>query len=176
MSNPQTTRRSFYLFMINLLAGLVAVAAAIPTAVYLLLRPKSRDASNWIEITDLSKLRVGEPEEIVYDRKRTDGWRRVEEKTSTWLVRTSENSVVAYNPACTHLGCAYHWETGSAQFECPCHGSVFAVDGKVTAGTAPRPLDRYPSRVEGGAVYINPESPSTTAHNGTRPVRSQESA
>jgi menaquinol-cytochrome c reductase iron-sulfur subunit len=176
MSTPETTRRSFYLFMINLLAGLVAVAAAIPTAVYLLLRPKSRDAGSWIEITDLSKLRVGEPEEIVYNRKHMDGWRRVEEKTSTWLVRTSENSVVAYNPACTHLGCAYHWETSSAQFECPCHGSVFSIDGKVTAGPAPRPLDRFPSRVEGGAVYINPESPSITAHNPTPPVRSEESA
>src|SRR5215472_4395768 len=76
MSTPQTTRRSFYLYTINLLTGLVAVAAAIPTAVYLLLRPKSRDATNWIEITDLSRLRVGQPEEIVYNRKRTDGWRR----------------------------------------------------------------------------------------------------
>jgi len=162
--------------MINLLAGLVAVAAAIPTAVYLLLRPKSRDGANWIEVTDLSKLRVGEPEEIVYNRKRMDGWRRIEEKTSAWLVRTSETAVVAFNPACTHLGCAYHWESGSAQFECPCHGSIFSIDGKVTAGPAPRPLDRYPSKVEGGAVYINPESPSAAARSRARSAPSQESA
>ena len=163
MSTPQTTRRSFYLYTINLLTGLVAVAAAIPAAAYLLLRPRNKDSTEWIEVTDISRLHAGQPEEVVYNRKRMDGWRRIEEKTSTWLVRTSENSVVAYNPACTHLGCAYHWDAGSAEFECPCHGSVFSIDGKVTAGPAPRPLDRYPSRIQGGAVFINPESPKESA-------------
>ena len=158
MSTPQTTRRSFYLFTINLLTGLVAVAAAIPAAAYLLLRPRNKDSTEWIEVTDISRLHAGQPEEVVYNRKRMDGWRRVEEKTSTWLVRTSESSVVAYNPACTHLGCAYHWDAGSAEFECPCHGSVFSIDGKVTAGPAPRPLDQFPSRIQGGAVFINPET------------------
>ena len=92
-----------------------------------------------------------------------DGWRKVDEKTSTWLVRT-ETNVIAYNPACTHLGCAYHWDAvgnaGAGQFECPCHGSAFSMDGKVIAGPAPRPLDRYLSRIDGGKVLINPETRS----------------
>ncbi|HEY7338823.1 MAG TPA: Rieske 2Fe-2S domain-containing protein [Bryobacteraceae bacterium] len=163
MLNPQITRRSFYVHAINLLGSLVAAAAAIPAIAYLLGRPKTRESAEWIGVADLSQLQIGQPEEIVYNRKRMDGWQRVDEKTSTWMVRTSSETVVAYSPACTHLGCAYHWEAGAQQFQCPCHGSVFAIDGKVLAGPAPRPLDRFLARVEDGKVLINPETSKESA-------------
>ena len=47
--------------------------------------------------------------------------------------------MVAFNPACTHLGCAYHWDESPNNFVCPCHASVFSIDGKVLVGPAPRP-------------------------------------
>ena len=43
--------------------------------------------------------------------------------------------VTAFGPQCTHLGCAYHWEQGKKQFLCPCHTSVFSIDGKVIIRT-----------------------------------------
>ena len=157
------TRRSFYASIINCLAGIIAAAAAAPAAIYLLGKPKRPVTHDWVEVSDLSQLQVGEPAEIVYNRERIDGWRKIDEKTTTWLVRTGEDSVVAYNPACTHLGCAYHWDTTARAFECPCHGSSFAIDGKVTGGPAPRPLDRYASRIEGGKVLIGPDLPKENA-------------
>jgi menaquinol-cytochrome c reductase iron-sulfur subunit len=146
------------------MGGVVAAAAGLPAALYLLVKPKSKNSGEWVEVAELDQLRAGQPEEIVYNRKRMDGWRRVDEKTSTWLVRTETDSVIAYNPACTHLGCAYHWDAvgnaGAGQFECPCHGSAFSMEGKVIAGPAPRPLDRYQARIDGGKVLINPETRS----------------
>lgn len=48
------------------------------------------------------------------------------------------DGVHAISLVCTHLGCIVK---GSAKgFECPCHGSRFAPDGKVEKGPAPRAL------------------------------------
>jgi menaquinol-cytochrome c reductase iron-sulfur subunit len=76
------------------------------------------------------------------------------EKTTAWVVRTDDQKVVAFTPQCTHLACAYHWEAGSNQFLCPCHASTFSIDGKVTGGPAPRPLDRYVTRLDGNKILI----------------------
>jgi menaquinol-cytochrome c reductase iron-sulfur subunit len=77
------------------------------------------------------------------------------ERTTAWVVKTGD-SLLALGPRCTHLGCAYHWEDARHQFVCPCHASVFSVDGKVVSGPAPRPLDRYDTRVENGRLLIGP--------------------
>jgi menaquinol-cytochrome c reductase iron-sulfur subunit len=152
-SNDQT-RRSFYISFINILGALITAAVAVPAALYLAIRPKTADDSNWIEITDFSQLKVNSPVEVLYDHKRIDGWQAVDEKSSAWVVRTGDQNVVAYKPACTHLACPYHWEGQANKFVCPCHGSEFALDGKVLTGPAPRPLDRFLTKVEGGKVMI----------------------
>jgi menaquinol-cytochrome c reductase iron-sulfur subunit len=155
MDKHATTRRSFYGVVINGLMGLITAALAIPAAAYLLLKPNSNKKSQWVEAAELSALKVGKPEEVVFRRTRVDGWKVLNEKTTAWVVRTDEHNVVAYAPGCTHLACAYHWEGAQNQFVCPCHASTFAIDGKVTGGPAPRPLDRYVSRVDGNKILIS---------------------
>lgn len=54
------------------------------------------------------------------------------------LVRT-EDSVSALSLVCTHLGCTVEQSAGT--FLCPCHGSRFDKDGKVTKGPAVEPLE-----------------------------------
>ncbi len=154
MLNESQTRRGFYITAINLLGAVIGAAVALPAAAYLLIRPKSADDSGFSEVGDLAQLKVGKPLEVLYERKRVDGWRKVTEKASTWLVKTDEHTVVAFNPACTHLGCAYHWDNGADRFICPCHASAFSIDGKVLAGPAPRPLDRYVAKVQDGKILI----------------------
>ena len=133
---------------------MIAAALAIPAAAYLLIRPKGAEDNGLTEVADLNQLKIGKPEEVIYLRKRVDGWHKATEKASTWLVRTDEHSVIAFNPACTHLGCAYHWDAPANHFICPCHGSAFSIDGKVLSGPAPRPLDRYVAKVEDGKILI----------------------
>jgi menaquinol-cytochrome c reductase iron-sulfur subunit len=157
MLNESHTRRSFYLAFINLLGAMISAAVAIPAAAYLLIRPKTSDEGGFSEVGELGQLKAGVPQEVLYVRKRVDGWRKVTEKASTWLVRTDDRTVVAFNPACTHLGCAYHWEAGAKEFICPCHASKFSIEGKVLAGPAPRPLDRYVAKVEDGKILIGSE-------------------
>ncbi len=148
------TRRSFYAAFIQLLGASAAAVIAIPAAVYLLFKPKSPGAGTMVEIANLADLEIDVPQEVVYTRTRVDGWKTTKEKTTAWVVKNGPQSAVAFSPQCPHLGCIYHWEADQKDFKCPCHASVFGLDGKVLDGPAPRPLDRYISRVEGGKLLI----------------------
>jgi nitrite reductase/ring-hydroxylating ferredoxin subunit len=57
---------------------------------------------------------------------------------------TGEAHVVS--AACTHMGCLVTFNQTETTWECPCHGSRFAVDGEVLQGPATTPLaPRLPS-------------------------------
>lgn len=156
METETTSRRGFYTALINGLSALMGAALAIPAAAYLLISPKTKKRSDWVDAADLNTLEVGQPQEVVFRRSRVDGWRVLNEKATAWVVKLDPQTVVAYSPSCTHLGCAYHWDPQAKDFLCPCHTSVFAIDGKVLAGPAPRPLDRFVTRVDNGKLLISP--------------------
>jgi menaquinol-cytochrome c reductase iron-sulfur subunit len=154
LEQENQTRRKFYVRVINLLGAVITAALALPAAAYLLIKPDSEASGEFIEVADLNQLATAKPEEVVYRRTRVDGWKRMEEKTTTWVVKTPDK-VIAFAPSCTHLGCAYHWNDEIQSFLCPCHTSVFRLDGSVVSGPAPRPLDRYVSKTVGGKLLIS---------------------
>jgi menaquinol-cytochrome c reductase iron-sulfur subunit len=153
------TRRAFYIGFINGAMGLIGLAMAVPAAIYLLFPPKVRKEADWVETADLSTIPAGTPTELSFERKRVDGWKVTTEKATAWVVKKPGDQVVAFTPQCTHLGCAYHWDDPSHTFMCPCHNSSFSIDGHVLGGPAPRPLDRYMTKVEGGKLDIGPVEP-----------------
>jgi menaquinol-cytochrome c reductase iron-sulfur subunit len=152
-----TSRRSFYSAAIAGLGALMTAALAAPAAAYLLLKPRSQKQSDFVPAADLAQLTVGKPEEVVFRRTRVDGWRVLNEKSTAWVVRKDDQNVVAFTPQCTHLGCAYHWDEKANNFLCPCHTSTFSIDGKVLSGPAPRPLDRYVTKIDQGKILIGAE-------------------
>jgi len=139
--------------------GAIGAALAIPSAIYLLFPPKARKASEWVEAGDIASLPEGTPTEVSFRRRREDGWKVTTEKATAWVLKRPGNQLIAYSPQCTHLGCAYHWDDASRTFICPCHTSAFSIDGKVIGGPAPRPLDRYLTRIENGKLEIGPQEP-----------------
>jgi glycine/D-amino acid oxidase-like deaminating enzyme/nitrite reductase/ring-hydroxylating ferredoxin subunit len=66
------------------------------------------------------------------------------------IVRDGLRKIAAYrdergklhlrSAACTHLGCHVHWNSLERCWDCPCHGSHFAVDGTALNGPAIAPL------------------------------------
>src|SRR5262249_19854468 len=134
----------------------ISAALGLPALVYLLFPPKARNEEQWIDAGDVAKLTPGSPVELAFRHNRVDGWKVSSEKSTAWVVKQPDNSVVAFGPQCTHLGCAYHWEDKDAKFLCPCHNSLFSIDGKVLAGPALRPLDRYDVKLQGTRILIGP--------------------
>jgi Rieske Fe-S protein len=57
------------------------------------------------------------------------------------LVRVSQTQFVALSLICKHKGCTV--ELTGNKFVCPCHGSEYAIDGKVTEGPSKKNLDTY---------------------------------
>ena len=148
------TRRNFYIAAIYGMGAAIAAALGLPAAIYLLFPPKIRQADVWAEVGDIGGLTVNSPTEMTFRLNRTDGWKITSEKATTWVVKQADNSVVAYGPQCTHLGCAYHWDESKTEFVCPCHNSFFAIDGKVLEGPAPRPLERYETKIDGNKLLV----------------------
>ena len=134
--------------------GTIGTALGIPAAFYLLFPPKSKKAEEWVEVTDISSLPQGVPEEIVFRKNRVDGWKISSQKTSAWIVKKSPTDIIAFAPQCTHLGCAFRYEEQKKNFLCPCHTSNFDLEGRVLDGPAPRPLDRYEVKTEGNKLFL----------------------
>ena len=156
-------RRGFFEHAIHGLGAIITAALGLPAAAYLLLPPKAKKKDTWIEAGDLSRIDAKVPEEVVFHRTRVDGWKVSSEKATAWVVKVSDQQVLALAPQCTHLGCAYHWDDKNLNFLCPCHTSVFSKEGQVLSGPAPRSLDRYQSKIENGKIYLGEIVPSEGA-------------
>ncbi|MFT7578679.1 MAG: Rieske Fe-S protein [Myxococcota bacterium] len=78
--------------------------------------------------------------------KEAGGLVRVEAKDGDarmMVLRRPDKSLVALSMECTHVGCDLDFVKAKRQFECPCHGSRFDLNGTVLEGPAEDPLPRY---------------------------------
>jgi Rieske Fe-S protein len=77
------------------------------------------------------------------------------------MVRTAEDTYVAYSQKCTHLSCAVFYSPEHDRLECPCHQGYFSVrDGSVLQGPPTRPLPRVVLERSGDdliAIRMEPE-------------------
>ena len=67
----------------------------------------------------------------------------VSDADGDWATYVDHDGVThAVSPSCTHMGCLVSFNGAEREWECPCHGSRFALDGAVLQGPATRPLRR----------------------------------
>jgi len=151
--DDNVSRRTFYQRVIYFLTSVIAAALAAPAVLYIFLPARGETESGWADAGDINDLPKGKPHEVVFQRKRQDGWKLSVERVTAWVLRT-DDEIIAFSPQCPHLGCGYHWEAGKDHFLCPCHVSTFSKLGRVLSGPSPRPLDRFATRVEGNRLWL----------------------
>ena len=54
--------------------------------------------------------------------------------------RADDGHLTVRSATCTHLACVVDWNSAEKTWDCPCHGSRFAIDGSVINGPAIAPL------------------------------------
>ena len=147
-------RRTFLGWMSRAIAGVIGLVVGIPLVGYTILPALKRQKLSWHDVGPVESVEPASPKEMACIHSVTDGWQKTTTKKSVWAVKDGKGAITVFSPLCTHLGCGYRWEADQRQFYCPCHNSYFALDGKVLAGPAPRPLDSLPVKIENGRVLV----------------------
>ncbi len=151
--SPQEASRRHFLNSLTILAGSIAAAiVAIPSIAFLLGLRKAPMV--WRSVGKVDRFQVGTTVEVSFTDPSPLPWSGVTALTAAWLRRVDEQNFIAFAVDCTHLGCPIRWLPDADLFMCPCHGGVFYKDGQVASGPPPRPLIRYPVRVQNGYVEI----------------------
>ncbi|HEV7555816.1 MAG TPA: Rieske (2Fe-2S) protein [Kofleriaceae bacterium] len=70
------------------------------------------------------------------------------------VIRTGDTTVTVLSDVCTHAGCTMDYNASTNQLDCPCHGSVFSLDGKVVTGPANRPVKVYSATMASNTITI----------------------
>jgi menaquinol-cytochrome c reductase iron-sulfur subunit len=150
----EVSRRGFLKLATGALALMGGIVMGIPLVDSLVgpaLRAKKR---HFAKVAQVDSLTVDQPADLTYGDKTEDAYIRETLLRSVWAVKHTGSDVTVYSSICPHLGCGYNWNAQDQHFECPCHGSVFALDGQVLAGPAPRPLDTLPTKIENGELLV----------------------
>jgi len=97
-----------------------------------------------VEYQPSMKAEIGLPEEFTGDvmKQVQIGGRKIS-------IMKGNNGLYALVRNCTHMGCIPYLDAGAEKFRCPCHGSVFTLEGDVIKGPAPVPLYR-------AGITVNP--------------------
>lgn len=154
MSDQDATRRNFMVRTIVGIGVFIAAALAVPFGGFGILPAFRKKETAWSDAGTLSDLKVDQPQERRFFQIGKSGWQEEKQERSIWLVKRQDNTVSAYSPNCPHLGCGYRWSAADQRFKCPCHGSVFDINGNVLGGPSPRSLDTLEVKQEGGKVLV----------------------
>jgi cytochrome b6-f complex iron-sulfur subunit len=144
LSDRDEGRRAFMALLGASAIGVAGLGTTVTAVRYL-----------WPEVLfeEETRFAVGRPEEIA------PGTVLVLPEQRVFVVR-DQAGFYALSATCTHLGCMTRYEKENNRIFCPCHGSQFATDGRVTAGPAPRALPRLTLVVEDGSLVVDVAKPA----------------
>jgi cytochrome b6-f complex iron-sulfur subunit len=74
--------------------------------------------------------------------------------TQNVIVMKTSSGYEALSLICTHAGCLVSFNSGAQQFDCPCHGGRYDINGNVLSGPPPAPLTKYTTALSGHILTV----------------------
>jgi Rieske Fe-S protein len=136
----------------------IGALVGLPGVSYLLdplLRRRSR-ASDFVEVGEASALRDDRPVALTVIGEVRDAWTRApNQRLGTVWIQKKDDGLLALSAECPHLGCRIGYAPDRDAFTCPCHESLFGLDGSTQAGPSPRAMDTLEAHVSAeGKVLV----------------------
>ena len=153
-STTELSRRSFFKILSGVFAGFIAVTLGIPMIDSLVGNISKKGSKTYSKLTQLDSISNSQPVNLPFVITEEDAFIKNVQPENVWTVKKSDSNITVFSPICPHLGCRYQWHDESNLFVCPCHHSVFNIDGKVVSGPAPRPLDTLPIKIKNNYLYV----------------------
>lgn len=148
------SRRRFLALASGVLTSLLGALLAVPLLGSVVGPSFRRLRRRFARVGRVTGIPTGKPVELSYRDHTSDAYLAQTVTRNVWVVKDPGGDVTVFSPICPHLGCRYEWVAAAEHFYCPCHHSVFALDGTVLGGPAPRPLDTLPIRIEGDELHV----------------------
>ncbi len=168
-TDPTYTRRKFLQWGIYAIGGATAVAIGVPTALYFInpaLKTSGEGNQAIIELGSLQDLaNQTKPLTVAKPYKYLDGFKE-EERNKQVFVRalvanaSKDTDFQILDSTCTHAGCPVAYDPPNAppaakgKFYCPCHGSIYDINGKNLV-VAPAPLAQYKPIIRDGKLVFD---------------------
>lgn len=142
-TKKEQSRRRFLEFFLG--AGVVAslVAFVYPVIRYLIPPPESDLGSNTVLAAKLGDLAANSGKIFRFGEQ------------PGLLIRTADDTYLAFNAVCTHLGCTVQYRPDLKEIWCPCHNGKYDLQGRNISGPPPRPLGEFIVNVKGGDIYVS---------------------
>ncbi|MDP4219196.1 MAG: ubiquinol-cytochrome c reductase iron-sulfur subunit [Bacteroidota bacterium] len=155
-----TGRRSFLGWLLGIGTVTVGGLLSVPL-VRFALHPLTDVTTEtaWSDLGSVDELStITAPKKVVITVNQVDGWRKVIQEKSVYVVKEGDGKLKVLTSICPHLGCSVRYDDGDKKFACPCHKGVFETDGKLVSGPPPRNLDELDSRIADGKLQVRYQS------------------
>jgi menaquinol-cytochrome c reductase iron-sulfur subunit len=149
------SRRDFIKMATAAIATVFGAGIGFPTIGYLIspaLRKQGAEA--WITLGGFEDIPVGIPTFFSFIRREDNGWENTVTSYGVFAVRKDKTNIMVLSNICTHLGCHVTWHPDIQEYVSPCHNGHFDINGLVTFGPPPRPLDEYQSKIKDNTLSI----------------------
>jgi len=155
-NTSDVSRRGFVKIVTTFLGTVMAAVIGLPGIAFLI-SPATRTQKTeaWIPLGPLENYPIGTPAPYSFTRSKVNGWEKTVLSYGVFVLRKDDTRVKVLSNICTHLGCRVSWHPDIQEYVSPCHDGHFDIDGNVTKGPPPRPLDQFEARVENGDLFIH---------------------
>jgi menaquinol-cytochrome c reductase iron-sulfur subunit len=154
-SSTNLSRRDFIKIITASVGAVIGTGIGLPVISYLISPAlRSQTAEAWIPLGPLEKIPLGIPTYLSFIREQVNGWENTVTSYGIFAFRENVSKITVLSNICTHLGCHVTWHPDIKEFVSPCHNGHFDINGKVTFGPPPRPLDEFKTKVEDSNLFI----------------------